>query len=92
MNLLNRLIIHAKFDGNARKLQAYSLPKDFQYQYWGDRLCAIAEMVRKPPPSNRFSSWLERHKSERNMLWIAIIGLFLNALIGLGQLVVAIVK
>jgi hypothetical protein len=65
------------YDGSIR-----DMPDNFEYMYWGDRLRKLNELVAKPPPGNRFISWIERHTSERNALTVAIIGLFLAVLFG----------
>ena len=53
------------------------------YVYWGDRLKELGELIRKPPPTTNWMTWLEERTSERNALMIAIVGLFLSALFGL---------
>jgi hypothetical protein len=68
------------------------ITSDFQFMYWGDRLARLHELVKQPPPRNRFVSWIERHTSERNALTVAIVGLFLAALFGLLSLLVGIVQ
>lgn len=69
----------------------------FECRYWAERLRKLEKIAEKPPPSNRFISWVDRHTSDRNALTIAILGLCLAALFGLvscllgvAQLVVAI--
>lgn len=69
----------------------------FECTYWATRLRDLEKIAEKPPASNRFISWVDRHTSDRNALTIAILGLFLAALFGLigcllgvAQLVVAI--
>ncbi|KAH8738448.1 hypothetical protein BGZ61DRAFT_526422 [Ilyonectria robusta] len=73
------------------------VPEPFQLMYWKKRLDILREIVDNPPPSNSFTSWFERHTSERNALTVAIIGVFLAALfgflsfiVGIAQLVVSI--
>lgn len=67
-----------------------ALPDDFEYIYWGQRLEILRDITANPPPTNRFVSWVERHKSERNALAVAIIGLTLTALFGFLSFVVSI--
>jgi hypothetical protein len=52
-------------------------------RFWAERLRELESIVEKPPASNKFISWVDRHKSDRNALTIAILGLFLAALFGL---------
>ncbi|KAI1404772.1 hypothetical protein F4819DRAFT_446314 [Hypoxylon fuscum] len=58
------------------------IPSDFTFKYWGRRLEKLQELTKRPPPRNSLVSWFERHTSERNALTVAIIGLFLTALLG----------
>ena len=69
----------------------------FELVYWNNRLSAIREIVKNPPPTNALTAWFERHTNERNALTVAIIGLFLAVLfgflsfiVGIAQLVVSI--
>ena len=68
------------------------LPANFKYHYWGTRLAKLYHLTQEPPPANILTSWFERHASERNALIVAIIGLFLNAVIGLLGVVVGLVQ
>jgi len=73
-----------------------SILETITFEYWGDRLSTIYDIVKSPPPTNVFMNWLERHTPERNALTVAIIGLllaavfgFLSFLVGLLQLILA---
>jgi hypothetical protein len=86
-----------RFDPNLNNALIKEPPDDFQFIYWSKRLRVLKEIVTNPPPTNKLIAWVERHVSERNVLTIAIIGLFLTAffgllgfLVGIAQLVVAI--
>ncbi|KAL4787632.1 hypothetical protein BJX76DRAFT_345500 [Aspergillus varians] len=82
--LLSSLIRKETFDPDAKFVEYIrDIPAQLQYQYWNVRLEQLYNVVRNPPPRNRFVSWVERHTSERNALAVAIIGLFLSALFGL---------
>ena len=65
-------------------------PADMTFDYWGDRLATLLDVVKRPPPANAIVAWFERHTSERNALTVAILGLFLSVLIGLLSFVICI--
>lgn len=79
-------------DGSIR-----TIPPDFVFVYWAERLKVLEEVTANPPPANKLVSWMERHTSERNALTVAILGVFLAAffgflsfVVGVAQLVVSI--
>jgi len=85
------------FDSEGRWIEfVRPTPSDMTFNYWGDRLSALHEVVKNPPLENAVVGWVERHTTERNALTVAIIGLFLAALfrllsfiVGLLQLILA---
>jgi hypothetical protein len=56
---------------------------DFEYHYFANRICDLHQLVLHPPPANALMAWVQNHTSERNVLWIAILGLFISAFFGL---------
>ncbi|KAI4641699.1 hypothetical protein J4E93_007797 [Alternaria ventricosa] len=78
------------FDPKATYFERHirTLPDDFEYKYLGDRLATLLRIVNHPPPANSIVAWFERHTSERNALTVAILGLFLTALLGFLSLLV----
>jgi hypothetical protein len=72
------------FDPKATYFESHirTLPDEFEYKYLGDRLATLLRVVDHPPPANSIVAWFERHTSERNALTVAILGLFLTALLG----------
>jgi len=56
---------------------------DFEYHYFASRICDLHQLVLHPPPANALMAWVQNHTSERNVLWIAILGLFISAFFGL---------
>lgn len=72
------------FDPDVNLVEGHirEIPNNFLYKYWGPRLLRLLEIVDNPPPANKLIAWFERHTSERNALTIAILGLFLSALLG----------
>lgn len=65
---------------------------NFEYEYWGNRLWILHQLVRKPSPSNFFARWLERHATDRNTLYVAVVGLALTSLFGLLGCIVGVVQ
>ena len=92
--MLLSLIRKHGFDPNSKWDEGHvrNIPKDFVYVYWGARLARLDDIVKNPPPKNRFVSWIERHTSERNALTVALIGLFLSALFGLLGVIVGLAQ
>ncbi|RYP70709.1 hypothetical protein DL771_005313 [Monosporascus sp. 5C6A] len=92
-SLLKKLIRTGDFDAEAEWIEfVRPIPFDFTFMYWGDRLTKLHELVKRPPPSNAFVSWFERHTSERNALTVAICGLFLAVLFGFLGVVIGILQ
>ncbi|KAK4084683.1 hypothetical protein Purlil1_10268 [Purpureocillium lilacinum] len=95
--MLRKLVKRHGFDPQGNLVQyVRSIPENITFEYWGDRLSTIYDIVKSPPPTNVFMNWLERHTSERNALTVAIVGLllaavfgFLSFLVGLLQLILA---
>lgn len=72
---LIKLIKRHGFDPQGNLVQyVRSILETITFEYWGDRLSTIYDIVKDPPPTNVFMNWLERHTSERNGLTVAIIG------------------
>jgi hypothetical protein len=90
---LDSAIGRQNFDAETRWIEfVRTVPTDMMYDYWGDRLVALYDVVKRPPPTNAIVAWFERHTSERNALTIAIAGLFLSALFGLLSFVVGLLQ
>jgi len=74
------------FDPQAKEYNGRlrSLPEgeELEYKYFGDRVARLMRVVDKGPPPRGIIAWLERYPSERNALTIAVLGLFLTALLG----------
>lgn len=72
-------------------------PPDVTFDYWGDRLLTLYDLVKQPPLKNTIVRWFGRHTSERNALTAAILGLLsaifglLSFIVGRLQLVLAVV-
>jgi len=88
---LEKFISKYDFDPQAEYFQKHirALPEDFEYKYLGNRLATLLKVVDNPPAANGIVAWVERHTSERSALTVAIVGLFLTALIGFLSLIVA---
>lgn len=68
------------------------MPANFEYRYWGSRLVRLHQLARNPKPRSRLGQWVERHTSERNALYVALLGLFLAVLFGFLGVVIGIVQ
>ncbi|KAK3985216.1 hypothetical protein QBC44DRAFT_405346 [Cladorrhinum sp. PSN332] len=87
--LLKTMIDKHSFDSEAEWIEfVRPTPEGMAFDYWGHRLAALHEIIKKPPPANAMVAWFERHTSERNALTVAIVGLFLSALFGLLSFIV----
>ncbi|KAF2101469.1 hypothetical protein NA57DRAFT_34119 [Rhizodiscina lignyota] len=98
---LDKLVQKEGFDPNAKTDEGHVRePLDeFLYEFWGDRLLKLLDIVDNPPPANWLVAWFERHTSERNALTVAIVGLFLSVifsflglLVSIAQLIFAILQ
>lgn len=96
LSLLEKLVHgrHSSLDSDCLSYDAlvHRMPANFEYRYWGCRLLKLHRLVRNPKPQNRLEQWIHRHTTERNALYIAIIGLFLAVLFGFLGLIVGIVQ
>ena len=63
-------------------------PEQFEYHYWGNRLAMLHNLVKYPRPTYRIGQWVERHASERNVLFVAILSLVLSAFFGFLSVIV----
>ncbi|CAM6005191.1 unnamed protein product [Sphagnum balticum] len=72
------------FDPDCLLYEGYirPLPENFEYHYWGNRLAKLHYVVTNPRPSHRIGQWIQRHASERNALFVAILSLVLSAFFG----------
>ncbi|KAF4448818.1 hypothetical protein F53441_7810 [Fusarium austroafricanum] len=65
---------------------------DMGFNFWGERLARLYDVVERPPPTNAIVAWFERHTSERNALTVAIIGVLLSVLFGLLSFIVGLLQ
>lgn len=72
------------FDPDCLLYEGYTrqLPESFEYHYWGSRLAKLHYLVTHPTSSHRIGQWIQRHASERNALFVAILSLVLSAFFG----------
>ncbi|KAH8881806.1 hypothetical protein GQ53DRAFT_466617 [Thozetella sp. PMI_491] len=90
---LEAMIQKNGFDPEARWIEFIrATPVDMNFEYWGDRLSILHDVVKRPPPANALVAWFERHTSERNALTVAIVGLFLSVLFGLLSFIVGVLQ
>lgn len=91
--LLRKLIRTQSFDPESTWVEfVRPVPDDLVFTYWGARLSILADIVRRPPPTNSLVGWFERHTSERNALTTAILGLFLAALFGFLGVIIGVLQ
>jgi hypothetical protein len=74
----------AGFDPDCLLFEGYArpVPENFEYHYWGNRLAMLHHLVTNPRPGRRISQWIQRHASERNAMFVAILSLVLSAFFG----------
>lgn len=53
-----------------------------QYKYFGDRLSVLLDFVQNKQAVSPIDDWFDRHKSDRTVLAVAILALFLSTLFG----------
>ncbi|RKK32331.1 hypothetical protein BFJ66_g14071 [Fusarium oxysporum f. sp. cepae] len=83
LDTLKGMIKRNGFDPEGRWIEfVRETPSDMSFNYWGDRLAKLHDLVKRPPPANAIVAWFERHTSKRNALTVAIIGVFLSVLFG----------
>ncbi|KAK4225076.1 hypothetical protein QBC38DRAFT_280405 [Podospora fimiseda] len=91
--LLKSMIRKEDFDSETKEIEfVRKASEDMTFHYWGHRLAALHEIIKKPPPANAMVAWFERHTSERNALTVAILGLFLSALFGMLSFIVGMLQ
>ncbi|KAH8724910.1 hypothetical protein GQ44DRAFT_772647 [Phaeosphaeriaceae sp. PMI808] len=93
-NLVNRI----GFDPECNQYSGYkhkSTPnaeEDVQYQYWGERLVILHDLLAKRPPTTKWEKWLRWQSSEANALGIAILALFISIIVGLISILLSAVQ
>jgi hypothetical protein len=89
---LENIVQDAKlgFDPDCLLYEGYTrpVPENFEYHYFGNRLAKLHHLVTNPRPSHRISQWIQRHASERNALFVAMLSLVLSALFGFLSVVI----
>lgn len=82
------------FDPDCLLYEGYSrpVPEDFQYHYWANRLAKLHHVVTNPRPTHRVGQWIQRHASERNALFVAILSLVLSAFFGFLSVILGVVQ
>ncbi|KAM0312771.1 hypothetical protein ACHAO8_006052 [Botrytis cinerea] len=72
------------FDPDCLLYEGYNrtVPENFEYHYWGDRLAKLNHIVTHPRSNHRIGQWIQRNASERNALIVAILSLVLSAIFG----------
>lgn len=87
--IMRRLVKETGFDPECEIYSGYKhrgIPEadeDRQYQYWGDRLVVLYDLLAERPPTNKWEKWLRWQSSDANALGIAILALFISILVGL---------
>ena len=82
------------FDPDCLLYEGYTrpVPENFEYHYWGNRLVRLHQVVTNPKPRHRISLWIQRHASERNALFVAILSLVLSAFFGFLSVVLGLLQ
>lgn len=93
LETLKSMIKKQGFDDEGRWIEfVRSTPPDMGFNFWGERLSRLYDVVKLRPPRNSVVAWFERHTSERNALTVAIIGVFLSVLFGLLSFIVGLLQ
>ena len=81
------------FDGDCLNRDEYTrIAATVKPLYWSERLARLQEAAQQPQPRSRLMVWIDEHTSERNALYVAILGLFLSVLFGLLGVIIGIVQ
>ncbi|KAK3687868.1 hypothetical protein B0T22DRAFT_527513 [Podospora appendiculata] len=88
MSLLASLIKKRGFDSTCSVPEGYKMfddtvPEDFQYVYWGERLAVLYHAVQERPPRTGFQKWLRWQTSESNSFLIAMLALAISIFVGI---------
>lgn len=75
--ILDQLIQRDGFDAECAEYDDYALDglDEDKYLYWGQRIAALHKVIDNRPPRNSLERWLQRHDTERNVLFFALVGL-----------------
>ncbi|KAK3324488.1 hypothetical protein B0T19DRAFT_231347 [Cercophora scortea] len=88
MSVLASLIKKSGFDNTCSVPKGYKMfddtvPEDFQYVYWGERLAVLYQAVQERPPRTGFQKWLRWQTSESNSFLIAMLALVISIFVGI---------
>lgn len=87
--IMRQLVKRMGFDPECNQYSGYKhkgIPngeEDMQYQYWGERLVILHDLLAKRPPTSKWEKWLRWQSSDANALGIAILALFISIVVGL---------
>ncbi|KAK4445220.1 hypothetical protein QBC34DRAFT_165136 [Podospora aff. communis PSN243] len=85
--ILEELIERRGFDPECAEYEGYKVfrdpPASFQFVYWGDRMAHLHQLMTRRPPRNQLERWFNRHSTEGNALFIALLALFISILVGI---------
>ncbi|KAI1074092.1 hypothetical protein F5B20DRAFT_470609 [Whalleya microplaca] len=83
--ILDRLISRCDFDSEGSQYDGYmlSLPNDFKYDYWGERIVLLYDLLEQRPPRNRLERWFKWQSTDANALFIALVALLISVIVGI---------
>lgn len=91
--ILREHIRKREFDSECVRYEGYkvfkSVPKDFRYVYWAERLAVLYRRLEEKPPRNRLEKWLEQEGSDGNAFLVAFLALVISILVGILSLILA---
>lgn len=96
IKLLRTLVRTQGFDPECVGHEGYkvyqTVPKDFKYIYWAERLAVIHERLKERPPRNSFEKWLAQENNDSNAMLIALLALLISVMVGILGLILAAVQ
>lgn len=96
VKLLHRLVRTQGFDQECVAHEGYkvyqTVPKDFKYVYWAERLAVLHARLKERPPRNKFEKWLAQEGNDANALLIALLALFISVVVGILGIILASVQ
>ncbi|OCK75288.1 hypothetical protein K432DRAFT_409162 [Lepidopterella palustris CBS 459.81] len=95
-DILTALIRKIGFDSDCNQYDGYMRfkepPEDFIYQYWGERLARLEELIMRRDPRNKMERWFRWHTTDMNFLVVALLALAISIVVGLITITVTCVQ
>lgn len=96
VKLLRKLVRTQGFDPECLGHDGYkvykTVPKDFRYVYWAERLAALHARLKERPPRNRLEKRLAQENNDGSAFLIALLALLISVIVGILGLILAAVQ